>query len=141
MQSWCIAPNLSKEVSSFYMLGLTESRLPQDAFSFFPIWKEDEREFSFVTRIQGTRYNKGVRDLAYQKFHGNDISLSIEPDNFYGEDACCIQYGGRKLGYINHVVKNQVVHWIQKGRKVELSIVRRNGRPEEPTLFAGIRVS
>lgn len=140
LDSWCVNPQLKDAVSPYYLLGLTESNLPHDYFLFFPVWSNKDTNFSFITCIRGTKYNVNTRDKVYQSNENEELTLEIEENNPYDNNACCLNYKGEKLGYLNRCLKKQVLRWKDEGKSLQFSVGRKNGTVRAPSLYVAIRV-
>lgn len=121
------------ELSDFALLGYTGARLPSDGFALSPVFDGSDLPCQFVTDLAGTRYHTTSADIDSVQI-GDEAKLILEPENEIDPDAIRVEIDGKKMGYINRVIKNNIHGWLQCAN-VTAEVSRKNGTPERPLIY------
>jgi hypothetical protein len=121
------------DLSDFALLGYTGARLPSDGFAFSPVFDCTELPCQIVIDLAGTRHHASEADIAMVNI-GDEVQLVLEPNNLHDPDAIYASINGKKMGYINRVIKTNVHGWM-KCANVTATVCKKNGTPERPLIY------
>lgn len=120
-------------LSDFALLGYTGARLPSDGFALSPEFDCSELPCELVTELAGTRHHASFADVEDVKV-GDVATLVLEPENMSDHEAIRVEIGGKKMGYINRVIKSNVHGWLNCAH-VSAVVCKKNGTPERPLIY------
>lgn len=126
------------ELSDFALLGYTGARLPSDGFSLSPVFEVTDLPCQFVTELAGTRHWAARVDIEVVQV-GDEAALVLEPDNVVDPQAIRVEVRGKKMGYINRVIKSNIHQWLRCA-DVTAQVCRKNGTPERPLIYITVTV-
>lgn len=122
--------------SDMALLGYTGAKLPSDSFSLIPDFSPDTVPCDLLLEVAGVRHC--TEDIASLHL-GDPVDLVPDPKNAFDSDAIAVRHQGKRIGYVNRVLRGVFQRWLRE-RKVEASIERRNGKPERPMVYLLVRV-
>lgn len=118
--------------SDFALLGYTGAKSPGDGFCLVPDPSVFESEGEMLMEVAGTRY---MHELDLSKVMvGEAVQLIPEPSNEHDPNAIAVVHAQGKLGYINKVLCETLLHKIAK-QKVSAFVARKNGTPDRPLVY------
>lgn len=124
-------------LSSFALLGYTGAKLPGDGFTLAPVFASHQVPCDYVMEVAGTRYTAAqTNTLAL----GDALTLEADPDNPVDSHALRVKRQGVALGYVNRALLPSVQDWMAHAM-VDISVVKLNGTPDRPLIYAAFRVT
>jgi hypothetical protein len=135
-----IKPNA--ELSPFALLGYSGARLPSDGFSIIHAFGNIDGECELLLEAVGFRHIQKFKPIDIQSLKiGDSASFLIEETNeVTHEPAVGIVVGSRAVGYVNKGLIPTFIDWIRSGRIRNAWIEKKNGSPENPTVYLYVRV-
>jgi hypothetical protein len=126
----------SSEVpSGFTLFAITEARLPGDGFSLVDPLDPDLASGEVPFEIAGFRYEA---KLIVPEV-GQPLHLVPEPTNVHDDHAVQVFLGDQRIGYVNRIQAPVVTQWLTT-RDLECVVLRFNGRPGAPRVYALLRL-
>jgi hypothetical protein len=125
-------------LSDFALLGYTGAKLPSDGFALVPVFSPADLPCEYVMEIAGTRHVLDADLSAVQL--GDFLTIAREAENPVDTDALAIHHAGKAIGYVNRAMRPTFHAWIEAG-KLELSVVRKNGKPTRPLIYAKVSIT
>lgn len=124
------------ELSDFALLGYTGAKLPGDGFTLVPVFNPRDIPCDCVMEVAGTRYKI---DQLNTLSLGDALTLEPEPSNPVDSNALVVKKGDLTLGYVNRALLPTVHAWISNAT-VEVSLIKKNGKPSRPLLYVLLKV-
>lgn len=124
--------------SNMALLGYTGARLPSDGFALVPDFPVDAVPCDFLMEVAGLRhvYGIGIENIQID----DEVTFEIDTANPVDADAVAVVHHGRRIGYVNRVMRNIFHHWLQF-HHVNASVERLNGKPGRPLVYVRVSVS
>jgi hypothetical protein len=126
----------SEPVPEFTLFALTEARLPGDGFSLVDPLEPDLATGEVPFEIAGFRHE--AKSVALEV--GQTLSLVPEPTNEHDRHAIQVLLGDQRIGYVNRIQAPTIGQWLDT-RTLECVVLRFNGRPGAPRVYAMLRIS
>ncbi|CAM4040409.1 HIRAN domain-containing protein [Vibrio neonatus] len=117
----------------FQLISHTGIQLPSDGFDLVPDLSEAEVPFDYVTELAGTRYYKTYDEVAEIDL-GSNVTLIREDCNKKDPQAICVEYRGKKIGYINRLLC-PTLRTLMIDKSITCAIVKKSGTEDRPLLY------
>lgn len=124
------------ELTDFALLGYTGAKLPGDGFTLVPAFNPRDIPCDCVMEVAGTRYKIDQLDSLSL---GDTLTLEPEPSNPVDSNALMVKKGDLALGYVNRALLPTVHAWMDNAT-IEVSIIKKNGKPSRPLLYVLLKV-
>lgn len=124
--------------SDFALLAYTGARLPSDGFSIVPLFEPEVAPCDYIVEVAGFRHAPDA-DLSNMKVD-DSVQFVIEPDNLHDNGAVAIMHNGKRIGYVNRILKETFQNWL-KLHNVSAKIARLNGNESRPLVYLWAEIS
>ena len=124
----------SREASLAELLSITSGRQLGDGFSFVDPLCDLPSEVDIMLEIAGCRH---YRDAVSRLVVGDEVHLNAEPESDHDRFALQVVSKNGLVGYVNRLQSKALSGAIHNSTYIG-EIVRKNGTPERPRLYAAI---
>ncbi|MBS0358871.1 MAG: hypothetical protein JSS53_06360 [Proteobacteria bacterium] len=126
------------QLSDFGLLGYSSAKLPSDGFSFIHPFDNVDGSFEFLLEVAGYSYYVAPdEDVTL----GAEATFKIEKELDRQEDVIKIYVSNKQVGYVTRALIPAVKDWLIQGRINNARVEKKNGSPNQPTLYLYLSIA